>query len=90
MDQGAAGHAQAEPVAEKRDDMCERQPEAFVQDDDERRGFGADLHGGGAQGVGGLQRMPALTAAARRTRAHVDRRAMGRHRAAPMLTRACQ
>ena len=73
MDQGAARHAQAKPIAEERDDVRERQAQAFVQDHDERRGLGADLHRCRAERVRGLQRMAALNAAAtRRTRAHMD------------------
>ena len=73
LPQGAAGHADAEAITEQRHDVCERQAEPFVQDDDERHGLGADLHRRRPECVRGLQRMAALDAAAtRRTRAHVD------------------
>ena len=42
--------------------MRERQPEAFMQDDDQRRSLGSDLHCRGAERVRGLRRMPALHA----------------------------
>ena len=64
VDQRPARDAQTEAIAEEGDDVRERQPHPFVQDDHERGGLRTDLHGGGAQGVGGLQRMPALHAAA--------------------------
>lgn len=73
MDQGAARHAHAEPIAEKRDHMRERHAQALVQDHDQGRGLGADLHRGRAERIRGLQRMAALDAATtRRTRAHMD------------------
>ena len=73
MDQGAPGHAQAEPVAQERDDVREWQAHPLVQDHDQRRGLGADLHRCRPQCVRGLQRVPPLHASATpRTRAHVD------------------
>src|SRR6266850_2488063 len=73
MHQGPAGHAEAEAIAEQRHDVRERQAETFMQDDDQGRCFGTDLHRRRAERVRGLQRMPALHApTARRTRADVD------------------
>lgn len=72
MHQRPAGHADAEAISKQRDDVGERQAEAFVQDDDQGRRFGADLHGGCAERVRGLQRVPALHApTAGRTRPDV-------------------
>jgi len=73
MHQRAAAHANAEAIPEQRDNVRERQAEALVQDGDQRRRFGPDLHRRRAERVRGLQGMPALHApAARRTRPDVD------------------
>ena len=72
MDQRAACHAEAEPIAEQRHDVRERQAHPLVQDDDERHGLGAELDGRRAERVRGLEGMPALHApATRHTRADV-------------------
>src|SRR5215208_6198046 len=73
MHERAAGHANAEAIPEQRDDVRERQPEPFMQDDDERRGFGADLHRRRPECIRRLERMSALDAStARRTGPDVD------------------
>jgi hypothetical protein len=73
MHQGPARDTDAEPIAEERHDVREWETQTFVQDDDERRGLGADLGGRRAERVRGLQRMAALDAAATpRARAHVN------------------
>ena len=39
-------------------DLAERQPHLLVEDDGRRHQSGAQLHGGGAESIGGLQPMP--------------------------------
>ena len=60
--QPAARDRQAEAIAQQRGDLPVRQPEAFIQEDGERDRLRPQLHGGGAQGVGGLQGMAPLDA----------------------------
>ena len=60
---GAGGHIDAGGFAEEVGDLAVRHARLFVEDDDGRLGVGADLAGGGADGVGGLQGMPAADAA---------------------------
>ena len=62
--QAACGDGQAEALAEECGDLAERQPQLLVEDDRERDGGGPQLRGGGAEGIGGLQRMAALDAPA--------------------------
>jgi hypothetical protein len=60
-------------LSQDRGDLLERDPEGFVEDDDERDRLGTEVHRGGAERVGGLQRMPALHAlATRRTAPDLD------------------
>ena len=58
--QGAARHGQAEACAEQRGDAAERHAELDVQRGAQRDHRGPQLHGGGPQGIRGLQGMPPL------------------------------
>ena len=62
VDQPAARDRQPEAVAQQRGDLAVGQPVALVEQHRERDGLGPELHGGGAERVGGLQRMAALHA----------------------------
>jgi hypothetical protein len=57
----AAGpHAQPEPVAQQRRDLAVRQAQLFVEQHDQCDRVGPQMRAGGAESVGGLQRMPPL------------------------------
>ena len=60
--QSAARDAQAEAIAEQGDDPAKGKAALFVEEHGEGDRLGAQLHGGRAKGIGGLQRMPALHA----------------------------
>ena len=60
-------------LLEQRHDLAERQAELFVEHDHQREHLRAELRRGGAEGVRGLERMPALHAPmAIGTPPHVD------------------
>lgn len=61
--QPAAGDGEAEAIAEQRYDAAEGKAALFVQDHREGDGMRTELHRGGAQRVGRLQRMTPLHAA---------------------------
>ena len=54
MHQGPAGHADAEAIAEQGHDVRERWAEPLMQDDDQGRHFGAELHRRRAERIRGL------------------------------------
>src|SRR5262249_54016139 len=60
---GAAGQVDAEERGQAVGDLAVRQAHVLVEGDDGGLGVGAELAGGGSQGVGGLQRVAALGAA---------------------------
>ncbi len=82
--QPAARDAQPEAVAQQRGDLAVGQPEAFIEEHGEGDGLRPQLHGGGAERVGGLQRMatldapPALRAPTDRDVKRADDRALHR------------
>ena len=57
---GTGRHREAEALVQKPGDLAMRQPELLVEDHHEGDGLRPELHGGGPQRVGGLQRMAAL------------------------------
>ena len=65
--QGAPRHRQAEAIREHRLDLAERQSELLIETRRDGQGLRAELHGRRADGVGGLERMAALQAAAAST-----------------------
>ena len=70
---GSACDRQAKPIREERHDLAERQTQVLVQQRRRRDGLRTELHGGGAHGVGCLERMPPLhPTAALPTAADVD------------------
>jgi hypothetical protein len=62
MHQAAARDRQPKAIAQQRDDFAVGQPETFIQEPGEGDGLRAELHGGGAEGIGGLPRMAPLHA----------------------------
>jgi hypothetical protein len=58
----AGRDGQPEALAEQRGDLAEREAQLLIEHDRERDGVGAELRGGGAEGIRGLQRMSALDA----------------------------
>ena len=60
--QPAAGHGEAIELPQKRHDFPKRQPELVVEHHHKCDHLCAELRGGGAEGVGGLQRMATLHA----------------------------
>ena len=71
----AWGDRQPEALAQQRGDLVERHADVFVQEHNEGDGAGPQVHVGGPQCVGRLQRMPALDATATRDTAadrHVE------------------
>ena len=84
LDQPAARDRQPEAVAQQRGDLAVGQAEAFIEQHGERDRLRPQLHGGGAERVGGLQRMAPLHApAALRALADVHVEARARAAAAP-------
>jgi len=63
VDHSARRDRQAEPLAPQARDLRVGQTEILVEDDGERDRLRPELHGGRAQRIGRLQRMPALHAA---------------------------
>ena len=57
---GTGRHREAEALAQEPGDLAMRQPELLVEDHHEGDGLRPELHGGGPQRVGGLQRMATL------------------------------
>ena len=57
---GTGRHREADALAQEPGDLAMRQPELLVEDHHEGDGLRPELHGGGPQRVGGLQRMAAL------------------------------
>lgn len=82
VDEPAAGHRQAEAIPQQLDDPAEGEPTLLIEDDRERDSLRPELDGGGAERVGGLQRMAPLHAAvpvpalANRDPEFVDHRAL--------------
>src|SRR5262245_58553022 len=62
VDAAAAAEVDAEQAAQAADHLAVRQPALLVEFHDSCLGVRAQLRGGGPQGVGGLQRVPALEA----------------------------
>jgi hypothetical protein len=63
VDQPAAGDGQPEAVTEQVRDAAEGEAGLFVEDHRQGHRLRAELHGGGAQRIGRLQRVSALDAA---------------------------
>jgi hypothetical protein len=63
VDQPASGHREADAILEQRRDPAERKAALCVEDHGQRDRLRTELHGGGAEGISGLPRVPALHAA---------------------------
>jgi hypothetical protein len=73
VDQATAGDGQAVLLAKQRGNLAERQAQLFVENHGEGHRLRAQLRARGAEGIGGLQRMPPLHApTTRATRADVN------------------
>ena len=64
MGEAARRHPEPEAVPQQRRDLLKRHADVFVQEHDEGHGAGPEVHIGGPQCVGRLQRVPALDASA--------------------------
>ena len=64
LDEAARRDSEPEAVTQQRRDLLERYADVLVQEHNQGHGTGPEVHIGGPQRVGRLQRMPALDAAA--------------------------
>ena len=64
LDEVARGDSEPEAIAQQQRDLLERHADVLVQEHNQGHGAGPEVHIGGPQRVGGLQRVPALDAAA--------------------------
>ena len=74
---GTGRHPEAEALAQEPGDLEMRQPELLVEDHHEGDGLRPELHGGGPQRVGGLQRMATLHPALQHPIPTAKRRTIG-------------